>query len=198
MSLQNRVTPMGEIVMASERGCFTGNRGIIHDPQTRTLLNRIHRWAATECERLALRRSDLRFTRRQLRAVTGWGDTQLKVHLSRLADLEYVLVHRMKAGQGYGYELLYDGEGEDGARFVMGLTGPGIQPYDDQRSGPNGGRSAPGRGEDGVRSAPGRGRESAANPQETAPPERDADMPVETPFLRANGNGASYPHPAAA
>src|SRR5262245_33979606 len=44
MSLQNRVTPMGEIVMASERGCFTGNRGIIHDPQTRTLLKR--RWAS--------------------------------------------------------------------------------------------------------------------------------------------------------
>jgi hypothetical protein len=43
MPLQNRVTPMGEIVAEPERGMFTGNRGIIHDPQTRTLLNR--RWA---------------------------------------------------------------------------------------------------------------------------------------------------------
>ncbi len=33
---------MGDIVAASERGSFTGNRGIIHDPRTRTLLNR--RW----------------------------------------------------------------------------------------------------------------------------------------------------------
>jgi hypothetical protein len=34
MSLQNRVTPFGEIIAAPERGLFTGNRGIIHDPAT--------------------------------------------------------------------------------------------------------------------------------------------------------------------
>jgi hypothetical protein len=44
MSLQNRVTPMGDIVAAPERGHFTGNRGIIHDAQTRTLLKR--RWVS--------------------------------------------------------------------------------------------------------------------------------------------------------
>jgi hypothetical protein len=43
MPLQNRVTPFGEIVATPERGLFTGNRGIIHDPSTRTLLGR--RWA---------------------------------------------------------------------------------------------------------------------------------------------------------
>lgn len=41
--LQNRVTPFGEIVAIPQRGGFTGNRGIIHDPATKTLLNR--RWA---------------------------------------------------------------------------------------------------------------------------------------------------------
>jgi hypothetical protein len=40
--LQNRVTPFGEIVAVRERGLFTGNRGILHDPATRTLLRR--RW----------------------------------------------------------------------------------------------------------------------------------------------------------
>ncbi|HZT19301.1 MAG TPA: hypothetical protein VFA23_07835 [Dongiaceae bacterium] len=44
MPLQNRVTPFGEIVATPERGLFTGNRGIIHDPVTRTLLPR--RWAS--------------------------------------------------------------------------------------------------------------------------------------------------------
>jgi hypothetical protein len=44
MPLQNRVTPMGDIVAAPERGGFTGNRGIIHDLGTRTLLHR--RWAS--------------------------------------------------------------------------------------------------------------------------------------------------------
>jgi hypothetical protein len=42
MPLQNRVTPFGEIVAISQRGMFTGNRGIIHDPATKTLRKR--RW----------------------------------------------------------------------------------------------------------------------------------------------------------
>jgi hypothetical protein len=44
MLLQNRVTPLGDIVAAPQRGLFTGNRGIIHDPATKTLLNR--RWSS--------------------------------------------------------------------------------------------------------------------------------------------------------
>jgi len=44
MPLQNRVTPLGEIIATPHRGTFTGNRGIIHDPATRTLLKR--RWAS--------------------------------------------------------------------------------------------------------------------------------------------------------
>jgi hypothetical protein len=43
MPLQNRVTPFGDIVAVAQRGMFTGNRGIIHDPATRTLLRK--RWA---------------------------------------------------------------------------------------------------------------------------------------------------------
>lgn len=44
MSLQNRVTPLGDIIATAHRGMFTGNRGIIHDPATKTLLKR--RWAS--------------------------------------------------------------------------------------------------------------------------------------------------------
>jgi hypothetical protein len=44
MPLQNRVTPTGDIIATPHRGMFTGNRGIIHDPATRTLLAR--RWAS--------------------------------------------------------------------------------------------------------------------------------------------------------
>jgi hypothetical protein len=39
--------------------------------------------------------------------------------VSRLAELEYVLIHRVKAGQAYEYELLYDGEGDGGTPFVL-------------------------------------------------------------------------------
>jgi hypothetical protein len=44
MPLQNRVTPTGDIIATAHRGMFTGNRGIIHDPTTKTLLKR--RWAS--------------------------------------------------------------------------------------------------------------------------------------------------------
>ena len=44
MPLQNRVTPFGDIVAIPQRGMFTGNRGIIHDPATRRLLKR--RWTS--------------------------------------------------------------------------------------------------------------------------------------------------------
>ena len=44
MPLQNRVTPLGDIVADPHRGLFTGNRGIIHNPATKTLLNK--RWAS--------------------------------------------------------------------------------------------------------------------------------------------------------
>lgn len=43
MPLQNRVDPFGQIHAVAERGMFTGNRGIIHDPETKTLLKK--RWA---------------------------------------------------------------------------------------------------------------------------------------------------------
>jgi hypothetical protein len=43
MPLQNRVDPFGEIHAVPMRGMFTGNRGVIHDPATRTLLQR--RWS---------------------------------------------------------------------------------------------------------------------------------------------------------
>ena len=44
MPLQNRVDPFGDILSLPHRGLFTGNRGIIHDPQTKTLTAK--RWTS--------------------------------------------------------------------------------------------------------------------------------------------------------
>jgi hypothetical protein len=58
--LQNRVTPFGEIVAISQRGMFTGNRGIIHEPATKTLLNRrwaTKTWLICSCEYKGYRRT---------------------------------------------------------------------------------------------------------------------------------------------
>ncbi|OPY93868.1 hypothetical protein A5906_23970 [Bradyrhizobium sacchari] len=45
MPLQNRVTPTGDVIATPHRGMFTGNRGIIHDPATKTLLKK--RWSTS-------------------------------------------------------------------------------------------------------------------------------------------------------
>jgi hypothetical protein len=52
MPLQNRVTPTGDIIATAHRGLFTGNRGIIHDPATKTLTRRWANkaWLTCVCE----------------------------------------------------------------------------------------------------------------------------------------------------
>ncbi|MGD0302356.1 MAG: hypothetical protein ABSE86_35215, partial [Bryobacteraceae bacterium] len=53
------------------------------------------------------RGEDFRFSRRDVREHTGWGHTQLRVHLDRLAEMEYLIVHQGGRGQSFVYE--YDG-----------------------------------------------------------------------------------------
>src|SRR4051794_27363897 len=52
MPLQNRVTPTGDIIATPHRGLLTGNRGIIHDPATKTLTRRWagKAWLTCVCE----------------------------------------------------------------------------------------------------------------------------------------------------
>jgi hypothetical protein len=62
MPLQNRVDPFGSIHAVPERGMFTGNRGIIHDPATKTLLNKrwtIKAWIICACEFRGRRREPM-------------------------------------------------------------------------------------------------------------------------------------------
>ena len=87
-------------------------------PQTRRLLLLVDAMVAAECKRQQIERADYRFSRRDVRAVTGWGDTQLRLHLGRLEELEYLLAHRGGRGQSFVYELAFAIEG-DGNRPVM-------------------------------------------------------------------------------
>jgi hypothetical protein len=93
-------------------------------PQTRRMLGLVAEMVAKRCAELGLERSDYRFTRRDVRAWTGWTDFQVRAHMERLVALEYVLVHRGARGQSFVYELLYDGQGEDGSAFLVGLLEP--------------------------------------------------------------------------
>jgi hypothetical protein len=59
MPLQNRVTPFGDMIATPHRGMFTGNRGIIHDPATKTLTRRWANkaWLTCVCEFRGRRRA---------------------------------------------------------------------------------------------------------------------------------------------
>jgi DNA primase len=137
-------------------------------PGTRRLLDALHTHVTSRCQREGLDADLVHFTRRQLREALGFGDTQLKVHLARLVDLELVVGHRLETG-GFAYELAWH-PGESGGRVLPGLLDPTTldQPVtvDDDadaaattpdRSGSQAARSGPGRGLVGPRSGGGRG-----------------------------------------
>jgi hypothetical protein len=82
-------------------------------PQTRKLLMALHDWisARAALEKVPIR--DIRFRRKEARDQLGWTDTMLKIHLRRLSEMEYLLVHRsgVRGDMSFEYELAYDGIG---------------------------------------------------------------------------------------
>jgi len=160
-------------------------------PQTRRLLASIVAHVRAQMGTRQIRQADVRFTRKDVRTATGWGDTQLKLHLARLVDLEYLLAHRAARGTGHEYELLYDGTGTE-APHLSGLIDVQNLAYDAERSGVNRERSALGRGPDGPWSGGGRGDEIAADQASARLAEESSKDEAETHVLKVNGKHPSY------
>jgi DNA primase catalytic core len=140
-------------------------------PQTRRVLVGVRELVRARMAEQGLPQREVRFTRGELRAATGASDTQLKVHLARLAELEYLLVHRAPRGQGFVYELLYDGDAL-ATQHLSGLIDTAAlktSGYDARRSAAAGQRSGSGRGAVGGQSAPGQTLETVANPHAARP-----------------------------
>lgn len=158
------VTP-GDIRVANELCHEVLGRSLDELPtQTRRLLGLVDAMVTAECDRQGLDRADYRFSRRQVREATGWGNTQLKVHLGRLREMEYLVVHRQGHSQRFVYELVYEGSG-DGRHHLPGLIdvdATGGHEYDANRSGQNADRSGPGRPPAGPWSGAGRSDETAS------------------------------------
>jgi hypothetical protein len=190
---------LGDIATANRLAAEVLGRSLDElPPQTRRLLELLDGWVTKEAERLKKGRAEFLFSRRDLRAAAGWGDSQLKVHLARLVDLEYLLIHRGGRGQSFVYELLYEGQGKDGSRFVPGLIGiEELRTYDSRRPGQDEGQAGFGRPPVGGWSAPGRTEETPIPPAPEA-----AFLPlVAARFDEAlpggNGKVSSYPAEAA-
>jgi DNA primase len=127
-------------------------------PQTRRLLVKIDEMVSKECRRLEMERTDYRFSRRDVRQYTGWGNTQLKTHLARLEDLEYLLVHHGGRGQSFVYELVFERSANDDKPVLPGLIDVERLRYDENRSGLKEERSGSSRPQVGGMSGGGRGR----------------------------------------
>jgi len=106
-------------------------------PQARKLLSLITEMVKVECERSEIAASQYRFTRRTVREYTKWGDTQLRQHLRRLEEMEYLIVRRGgNQGQLVVYQLAtteepktdrsdnFAGSEENFAGGVRALRGP--------------------------------------------------------------------------
>jgi post-segregation antitoxin (ccd killing protein) len=130
-------------------------------PQTGKLLKQIKAMVEQACRQQGIEQSHYRFSRREIREACGWGNTQLKVHLGRLEDLEYLLIHRGGRGQSIVYELLYDG-GLDDQKHLMGLIDVEKLGYDAKKSGVTDNWSGSSRPQVGAKSAPGRADEIGA------------------------------------
>jgi DNA primase catalytic core len=110
-------------------------------PQTRRLLLMIDEMVSKGCKRLQMERPDYLFSRRDVRQYTRWGDTQLRVHLGRLQELEYLLVHHGGRGQSFVYELVFERSPSDEKPVLPGLIDVErlrIHKYDEKNAGING------------------------------------------------------------
>jgi DNA primase len=77
-------------------------------PQTRRLLLLIDAMIAERREKHGLERESCYFTRRTVREYTTWGTTQIKLHLDRLQEMEYIGARSGGFGRAFEYELLVD------------------------------------------------------------------------------------------
>lgn len=128
-------------------------------PGTRKLLVDLHGYVIKHAKAQGVEPCDFRFTRRQAREHLNVGDTQMKVHIRRLVDMEFLVVHRGGEGRRIAYELVYQGEGQDGGRFLPGLVHDGTTTIG---RGGEADQSGSGRPQVGPMSARGRGAETEA------------------------------------
>jgi hypothetical protein len=89
---------------------------------SRELLKLIRRMVEQLAEKQKRTAAQVEFNRRAVREFTGWSDYQVKIHIKQLEDLEYLIPLSGRRGQSFCYRLAWDGEGQDGERFLPGLV----------------------------------------------------------------------------
>jgi len=169
-------------------------------PQTRRLLKLIDGYVVAESERLNIKRNDVRFSRRQLREAITWGDTQLRMHLERLVEFEYVLAQRCGAGGKFEYELAYVVNDEAHAQVAGLIEVDALQALranttTDKSRGQTPEVAGRSRGDSAPVAAKSRDEKLPAKPILTGIAGENDDTDSEMHLLRPNGKIMSYPQP---
>ena len=165
-------------------------------PQTRRVLAGVAALVGALMQAQGAQRADVRFTRAQVRAHTGLSDTQCRVHLDRLTELEYLLSHRGQRGQSYEYELLHDASADRAGPHLAGLIDvAALQSTVTTASsrGAEDGFAAPTRPENGINAGPSRVAETLANPALARRAAQSSDTVAKPRTGEAVGKVLSYP-----
>ena len=75
-------------------------------PQTRRVLDAVKEIVRARCDEEKMDSSSAWFSRRQIRDRLGWSITQVREHLERLREFEYIASRSGRAGSAFQYELL--------------------------------------------------------------------------------------------
>ena len=87
-------------------------------PQTRRMLEALKQMVAATCEKRAIDQDRCHFTRREVREHLRWSEFQVRTHMQKLEDLEYIARRHGKQGIGCVYELLIDASEPEGIWHV--------------------------------------------------------------------------------
>jgi hypothetical protein len=174
-------------------------------PQTRLLLASVALHVRGQARAQAIPVAEVRFTRKDLREATGWGDTQLRVHLERLGSLEYLLTHREGAGGRFTYELVFDGDVSTAVHLSGLIDAAGIEaesieavPTTAKSRGQHLEVAGRLRVDSGPVAAPLRAGQPADKQALARVPADEADYEAQTHVLRPNGKHPSYVVPSLA
>lgn len=169
-------------------------------PQTRRLLLLIDAMVKESMQAQQLPKSEIRFSRRTVRAATGWSDFQIKTHMHKLSELEYLLTHRGGRGQCFEYELLYDGDGNTGPHLsgLLDVSRLDARAYDDDKEHSKSELEESSSPQVAPKSGPSSIAASPANQDPVRLADDDANTHRKTHVHKGNGARGSYVRPALA
>ena len=163
-------------------------------PQTRRVLASVQILVRERAAAQRIPAGEVRFGRADVRRATGLSDTQCRLHLDRLAALEYLLTHRGRRGQSFAYELMFDGAIEDSAPRLAGLIDvDSLRSADTIQTsrGSEGGFTGSSRGQRAPNAGPPRTLSIAAIPTMPMASADATELPSESRAIRRNGAVAS-------